>query len=97
MTLNDTKTEQDKLFDGKFRPIYHDGSIDSDLDWRALMSAIENRDLAIENATRAEVIEEVISNSNLIAAGKKDGSHGDAFFILKKDLLALLTTSPSQS
>lgn len=94
MTLNDTKIVQDKLFDEKFLPKTFDSYQGWTIqDFDEVTEYIRSRDLAIENAIRAQERAEVAEKIKELEQWK-NGSQG--VWVLRAEVLNLLTTSPSR-
>lgn len=89
MTLNDIKTEWDLKFDEKFGSLRFRGSPN-----KAFKEYLHARDLAIENAVRAEVVD-IIEKICPDYYDTKPTAEDLAVNHVLREILALLTTSPS--
>lgn len=99
MTLNDIKTEQDKLFDEKFGEITIGEILYKESGWltRMIKDYIASRDLAIENAVRAESVEKIETlEFDMKGLGAANAIRVAHYNQALTDVLALLTTSPSR-
>lgn len=95
--LSTTQQEQDKLFDEQFTTaqVMFEGE-DISAEDKEIKAYLHTRDLAIEEAVRAELVEQV--KEELEAVKTSFGSIAIKVGMTKSlhDVLALLTTSPSR-
>lgn len=80
--LSHIQQEQDVLFDKNWADTLTEKAADG------ILKFMHIRDLAIENAVRAELVEKI---------KPWEGKYGSEGYLSYKEVLALLTTSPSQS